>query len=192
MRNIDVVKEELRNEILKKYDLDAMAKKRAELKAAGTISDNLENLSCKLHEDCTLRAISDKFSAMQYAACEPCLKSRENWEVDGMGERVKQLLAGKLLRPSESDYITKLFNGTAAYRCEQPIGEKITYEHFGVKLGECGWVLGRPRKDVDIVSEEMEPGVHVPVRHFGYVNKFYCGVCGVHLGTYDPSPKIRY
>jgi hypothetical protein len=192
MRSIEKIHEDQRKQILKQFDLDAISKKRAELKAAGTIADKLENLTCKLHDGSALKIVTDEFSPVQYAVCEPCVRSPKNWEDADIGKRVMELSDGKLMRPYDSDSITDFFKGTAAYKCEQQIEERIIYEHVGVKLGGCGWVLGRPRKDVDMVSEETEPDVHVPIRHFGYVDEFYCGVCGIHIGTYDMRPKIVY
>lgn len=163
----------------------------AELRSNGMIAEKLEELNCELHADSILKLVTDDTCPVQYAACEPCMGSDRNWKNPEIRAAVGGILSARKLNSSETEYITVEFSGTAAYRCEPATGEKLSYRRPDEVIKGCGWVIGRPITDTQNVFV-TEDDAGLPAREIGYATKYYCSACGLHIGTFDMTPRVVY
>jgi len=191
MRTIEEIHEDERRMILKNFDLDAIAKKRAELKAQGVIADKLEELNCKLHEGSKFDVLTGVNSDVQYAACHRCLRGAKIESTFYGTRTVGQILSGgKSLDAYYDREFLGNFKGTMAYNCKLDLADSISFKKLGIDLAGCGWVFGQP---VTKITERARAySRHITPMLIPYsVADYSCGICGIHLGTHSDAMRGR-
>ncbi len=70
---VERIHEKLRNEILERRDIGQIEKNRAEMKAEGKLSNELNDLQCEIHNESDFLIVTKELTNPKIALCNPCM-----------------------------------------------------------------------------------------------------------------------